>query len=41
MWVTKHHDLICFNDACLVISPPAFSPAGTPSSRRLRFANNG
>jgi hypothetical protein len=41
MWITKHHDLICFNDACLVISPPAFSPAGTPSSRRIQYASNG
>jgi uncharacterized surface protein with fasciclin (FAS1) repeats len=41
MWVTKHHDLICFNDACLVISPPAFSPAGTPSSRRMYVGSNG
>ena len=41
MWVTKHQDKICFNDACLVIEPPAFSPAGTPSEKRIQIASNG
>jgi len=41
MWVTKHQDKICFNNACLVIAPPAFSKIGTPASRRIQIASNG
>jgi len=41
MWVTKHQEKICFNNACLVIAPPAFAPIGAPISRRIQFANNG
>lgn len=41
MWVTKHEERLCFNNACMVIAPPAFSNPGTPEEKRIQIANNG
>jgi len=41
MFVTKHEEELCFNDACMVIAPEAWSPIGTVATHRKRVANNG